>query len=402
MPVRTLTRIGLSIAIDGDALPSEFRLFKAGANHTTKGVFLFDTKAAELVMAAAEAWGVDYAIDLEHLALDSDARAFDPDARGWFSLAVRNGELWAVNVRWTPDGARRLSEKTQRYISPAFAVDEENRVIEIVNVALVAMPATHGTPALVAANRGPRMSKITEAARALAPVLQAKLSIASANLVKLAEGEGEAPPAGKAASVKAAGEKAAEMIAALIDSFGAGDIDATFAAMGAATAATDEFKSKVDAMMGGAPAPEPEPEAMSDKPKPDDEKKTEQMSARDRELLRLRAENAAFRIEKARAEEDDKVAKLAAEMVAHQEVDAALVKSGHETPRTVALLSGLSIEAKRERLKLLSAIPGGFLGGPKAPTGSAVETLSARELAMCAEMKLDPKIYAASKPSKKG
>jgi hypothetical protein len=29
-------------------------------------------------------------------------------------------------------------------------------------------------------------------------------------------------------------------------------------------------------------------------------------------------------------------------------------------------------------------------------------TLSAREIAMCAEMKIDPKTYAASKPTKKG
>jgi phage I-like protein len=362
---RTLTRIGLSIAVDGDALPSEFRLFKAGENLTTKGVFLFDAKAADLVMAAWKAYGNDLAIDLEHLALDPDARAYDPDARGWFKLAVRDGELWAVDVKWAPDGARRLSEKTQRYISPAFCTDDDNRVIEIVNVALVAMPATHSTPALVAAHRGTRMS-VKEAARALAPVLSAKLSIARAQLVKLADGEGDAPPPGKAASVKAAGEKAAEMIAALIESFDGSDIDATFAAMGAATAATDEFKSKVDAMMGAAPAPAPEAEAMSEE-KPAEE--TEKMA-------RAMAELATLRREKAEAAEAAKITALAAEMTERAELEGKLVKLGRETPHTVKALAALSLADLRARVTAFEALPSALRHPPQSPTGGGSVTAS--------------------------
>ncbi len=147
-----IVRLGAAVAFSGNGPPTEFRLFKAGPNDTAKGVFLFDARAAALVMAAANRWGVDLMIDLEHRSLDSGVN-HDPDARGWFRLALRNGELWAVDVRWTPDGARRLSDRTQRYISPAFATDDAGRVVEIVNVALVAMPATHNTPALIAAHR---------------------------------------------------------------------------------------------------------------------------------------------------------------------------------------------------------------------------------------------------------
>ncbi len=418
MPVRTLTRIGLSIAIDGESLPTEFRLFKAGANETTKGTFLFDSKAAELVMAAAKAWGVDYAIDLEHLALDSDARAFDPDARGWFSLAVRNGELWAVNVRWTPDGARRLSEKTQRYISPAFAVDEDNRVTEILNVALVAMPATHGTPALVAANKGQRMSKVIEAGRALAVALKAK----HAELVKLAEGdEGEAPAPGKAASVKASGEKLAEMIASLIESFSAGDIDATFAAMGAATAAADEFKAKVEAMMGPAPAAEPEPvEMAAEEPSKEDEEKA--VAAAASRLMRLSGKRsivaAVAEVETWRAshlELETERMKLAAERLTLEAAErrkgcADMVKLGGLAPAAVwsddsaaAPASYLAAMPIADFRKFVAASTKGRKADPKAPSSDAgAVTLSARELAMCAEYKIDPKTYAASKPSKKG
>jgi len=67
-----------------------------------------------------------------------------------------DGSLWACNVEWTPDGARRLNEKTQAYISPAFKHVEEGGVLHplaLVNAALVAVPAIHDAPALVAASR---------------------------------------------------------------------------------------------------------------------------------------------------------------------------------------------------------------------------------------------------------
>ena len=144
----TLVQLG-----GGDNPPTEFRLFRYGENETTKGVFIFDEQAAETVMASANAHKVDFMIDLEHLSLDSESSSFDPDARGWCRLEVRNGELWAVDVRWTPDGLQRLRERRQRYISPTFSTDDDGRVYEIFNIALTAVPATHGTPALVAASK---------------------------------------------------------------------------------------------------------------------------------------------------------------------------------------------------------------------------------------------------------
>lgn len=142
---------------EGDAPPTEFRLFAAGPNPTSKGTFVFDEAAAASVMAHYAREGVELMIDLEHESLEAPIRQDSRDARGWFQLEVRNGELWAVNVRWTPDGARRLQEKTQRYVSPAFATerleDGTERIVSILNVGLVAMPATHNAPALVAASR---------------------------------------------------------------------------------------------------------------------------------------------------------------------------------------------------------------------------------------------------------
>lgn len=135
--------------------PTEFRIFREGLNRTHKGDVLFDAQAAQSLLANAALWNVRLMIDLEHESLDEGpaVRADSKDARGWFSLEMRGGELWATNVEWTPDGERRIRERTQRYISPAFYDDEEGRPIEIVNAALCAMPATFSAQDLIAAKR---------------------------------------------------------------------------------------------------------------------------------------------------------------------------------------------------------------------------------------------------------
>ncbi len=146
---------------EGLPLPKEFRIFKAGINATAKGDFDYDDAARATMLAAAQQrGGVRYMVDLEHDSLHPERRAQRADAgdaRGWFSLDFRpDGSLWAVNVEWTPDGARRLTEKTQAYISPAFKHVIDGGALhplELVNAALCAVPAMHDAPALVAASR---------------------------------------------------------------------------------------------------------------------------------------------------------------------------------------------------------------------------------------------------------
>ena len=141
-------------------LPTEIRLFTAGVNQTEKGPYLFDAEAARLVMAHYVARGVDVMIDLEHLSTDDTAPNYDPDARGWAKLELRNGELWAVGLSWNEDGAARVKGKTQRYVSPYFGWEEtedgQRRIVELVNFAICANPATHNTPALIAASKRAR------------------------------------------------------------------------------------------------------------------------------------------------------------------------------------------------------------------------------------------------------
>jgi phage I-like protein len=152
-----LKLVALSALIPvGDEPPREFRIFAAGENTSTKGSINFDEHAARAVMTEYGKHGADVMIDLEHLSLEDPARSinYDPDARGWAKLEIRNGELWAVDVHWTPEGEARLREKRQRYISPAFTFDPKSlRVTEVFNIAITALPATDQLAPLVAASR---------------------------------------------------------------------------------------------------------------------------------------------------------------------------------------------------------------------------------------------------------
>jgi hypothetical protein len=163
MAVRLLSHV-LSSAIEVEAdqpLPTAFLIFRPGVNATRKGDFVYDAAAAAEVMAEYQAGGVQLCLDLEHDSLDPKkrtARADAADAMGWYDLEQRtDGSLWAINVRWSSEGERRLRGKLQRYTSPAFlTIEDENaeRPTRLINVALCAMPATLEATPLVAASEG--------------------------------------------------------------------------------------------------------------------------------------------------------------------------------------------------------------------------------------------------------
>lgn len=139
--------------------PTAFRIYKYGANVTDYGVRYFTDESAILVMRANGNRPV--MIDLEHLSLDKRSPAFDPDARGWARLEVRNDGLWAVNVKWNADGRRRIVGLLQRSISPvSISRRKDGVIIALHNCALTAMPATHDGVILIAASRGMNMDQL--------------------------------------------------------------------------------------------------------------------------------------------------------------------------------------------------------------------------------------------------
>jgi hypothetical protein len=378
----------LSISVPaGNTPPTEFCLFTSGVNATSKGSFVFDAAAASSVMSLFSQEGVDFMIDLEHESLDKTApRADSRDARGWATLELRaDGSLWAVDVRWTPDGTRRLSEKTQRYISPAFLTSEMDgveRIVKVINAALVARPATYDAPALVAASRGRVARRDTRATVRKAKMLSAEL--AQAVLDTLASQDGKA-------ALEVLNKIAAEQLA------GSGT-ESTEPAAPAEAAKTTE---------GDVPDPT--------KPKPPE---TNSIAAR-----------ALARAEKASDENARLLSRLAVlEAKDKAEVDAArvvlvgrLVEAGAETPETAyeadrktlrKRLASESLDDMNERLgvalaarptKATPPVGGGAAGaagaGSKTFTTSrgVSVTLSADELRACADAKAAPEAYAENK-----
>ncbi len=375
-----IARIRCSTALEpaaGGALPAEFRIFKAGVNQTTKGDLVFDDKAAAAVMAQYAREGVDLIVDLNHDSVEPAAlaaRSDASDARGWFQLELRAGELWAVNVRWTPDGARRLSEKTQRYISPVSTYEEETRrVCSLLNVAMCAMPATLGAVPLVAATKTPsctpkrRMQRFTKVP--MSPELLKKI------LAAIAEGKDDSGLLGEIVAAAAGGESAP-----------AGEADPM------------------------ATAAEPPPAPAGEEPKP---AVAASVSALAKALGCATDEEAAQAVIKLQKQVQAQAdATAAVELGERRGLVARLVKCGIEKPGTawvknskgevtntpVARLSVEPIAELRARVELHEA------DGPRViaeapPSGAPVIKLSKAEQEYCTKNSLTPEQFAAKKAS---
>jgi len=413
-------RCRFSFAIAGDAPPTEFRIFKAGINESQKGSVLFDDLAAKLVMASYKRWGIDLAIDLEHGMLDVAPGAADPtarDARGWCQLEVRNGELWAINVRWTPDGIARLTNKTQRYISPCFDRDvKTKRVVEMFNIALTAIPATNQAPALVAASA----RKIQKLMATVKTALSMDKDLVIKALEALQAGDDEAATEilkGMIAGAASGEEPGADDGAQGDDAEGV-----------APPAEASEIKPKVtdtdaDSHDPGDPTQDPDEKEEED-PKKKSERKA--MRAMLRNLTGVKTFGAALTaVETFRASHmtlETERQKLASERAVLESAErracvVELVTLGAEFPSTVwaddkaktikpRWLKMPMEELRAHTAEQRAARKGQRTSNVKPPPGTAqtVETveLSASELQICKDTNCDPKEYARLKLKRDG
>ncbi len=351
--------------------PTETRLFKAGWNPSAKGDFLFDAEAAQSVMAAYAEHGADLMFDLEHLSLEDAAASvnFNTDAMAWSALELRNGELWAVGVRWTPEGTTRLTERRQRYVSPAFTFDASTRrIVSLVNVAITSLPATHGLQPLVAASL-----------RATGDTMDPE------QLQKIIEALG--------LDAGATYEDAIAAMAAIVK--------------GAGAAATGEAATE---------APETEaPETMSAGEEKPDDKELQALRAailRDTgaptsvqalsQVATWKASHLALETERAKLSRE----KAALELGERRSIVVEMQNLGIETPHTSGLATGKlckrlldePLSEMRTRLAVLRKARGAKPSAaptPAAPDASEVE-LTPRQMALCARRKIDPKTYAAT------
>jgi phage I-like protein len=207
--------------------PSEFRLWQAGDNPTTKGTVLFDDLAALAVMKHVAERGIDFMVDYGHASLGF--LVVDPaeagKAAGWFTPEVRDGSLWATNVRWTEAAAAKIRAREWRYISPAGDIERTNdgrlRFTELWNAALTNMPATMGAPPLVATAQTGAPAKET-------------------NMEKLIAIFGLAAAAAQT-EIEAAATRLAAFSKSILDLTGKATPDEAFAALQAMKASADEL-----------------------------------------------------------------------------------------------------------------------------------------------------------------
>lgn len=221
-----------------------------------------------------------------------------------------------------------------------------------------------------------------------------------------------------------------EVVKKALAAIEAGDTDAALAIL----------KDMIAGAAGGAPAEEPAAEAMAEEPpaaEPEEEEEKAAVAASISRLTRITGKttigDAVEEVEvwrKSHIELASEKAKLAKEREAlelgkRKENAVTLTKLGAETPFTTGLgaktpklckrLLDEPLDEQNARVATLLASRGGKLPTEAKPPPGAepangtefpqpdgrVVKLSARELAMCAEMKIDPKDYAARKPVKK-
>lgn len=142
---------GVERADGGDGAPIAFRIWRAGDNTTDHCPTFFSERSAALLLEQQARRGNRFSIDVNHLSLDKTAPLENQRAVGWFDIAVRDGELWAVNVEWTDTVREGVTKKPPewKFHSPAYDVDPITfEVLSLTNLALTNNPATWAVTAL--------------------------------------------------------------------------------------------------------------------------------------------------------------------------------------------------------------------------------------------------------------
>ena len=195
----------------GTEPPDAFRLFPLGTVETTKGTFYLTPADAAACVERHRGYGNDLSVDFGHGVFNEHEAP--QMAAGWIrDLEVRADGLWAAGVTWTERAAAMIRAREQRYFSPAFMTDEEGHIVEILNVALTLMPATHNLTPLVAsrARSGRPTAPTTLSKRTTSMeekyVSAEELKALAAEIDKMAEAED-----GEKASLKALADKCRAM-----------------------------------------------------------------------------------------------------------------------------------------------------------------------------------------------
>lgn len=390
--------IPIEVSDDGK-LPTEKRILSFGVNHSEKGDFVLDKEGASELIANFRAragteprFGM---MDLEHLSIDQSNPNYDPDARAWWDLQVRDDGVYLVDMSFTEDGAARVKSKKQRFLSPTFLYDKDRRVRRLHNVALTAQPALHGMPALVAAS-----------------------AASAAGDTPMAEDNSQDLAATIAGALKSLGidPKVQQALAKSLGIELTGDTEKDIAAI---KTAMDEYSGKVGKVLqlvkeikGGA---EPPSDAPSDSPPSDSPPADAQMASVAASLvastgvaagdlagqveiwrkafLSMQAKEADIAKQKAEIEHKERCSLVATLVAKGFEIPATAWEKGKEGKLPVARLNNEPIEDLRARVAVMSNAAGGTTPKPPADTGNP-HGLTEQQMNICKEVGCEPATFA--------
>jgi hypothetical protein len=354
-----------------DGLPVAWRIFRPGQNESRNGPALFDEVAARLVMADYREHGARIQVDMDHVSLNKESKAYDPRGLGYHDLELReDGSLWACNAHWTERGAamlRAVGGKAAElpYYSPAFDVDsglqfgdEPDRVIYIFNGGLVGTPATDRPMALAAASRRKGQTRMNpkealKLFRAMAATDRERLL----QIWKLTDSQAELPSAKLAQLLKwqdGADDVDPKVLAKMVQAMGG---DASQGIGGLMRQLRQFMEMAMKALMGEQPAPEAVPTEAEEAMAADNPEERENMLAARREqreelrILRDQAAEDRKELQKLRADRQSR------ELARRRHLVGQLVALNRETPATAWVDSTVKDPEKLEPRGSLATMP---------------------------------------------
>lgn len=139
-------RLALNVELTPEAsggAPEWVQLIPAGPRVVGRDgrSWLYDEAAAQAVLQAFAARGIDMPLDWEHATEHRAPQGLEAPAAGWgVELEQRDGSLWG-RVNWTPRAAQQIADREYRFLSPVFDYEEATgRIVRLVSAALVNKP----------------------------------------------------------------------------------------------------------------------------------------------------------------------------------------------------------------------------------------------------------------------
>lgn len=152
---------------DANGLPTAFRLWRPGINHTVDGIDIVDERSILLLKEQVSQHVSRFPFDANHLSIkrtkDEKITPKNQEALGWHELGFRptecGTEVWAEACEWRAMAREALLDDPPGYLyfSPAFRADGSGRVVAYINCALTNTPAGFSLPSLRSVGVEPSM-----------------------------------------------------------------------------------------------------------------------------------------------------------------------------------------------------------------------------------------------------